>query len=108
MLATDSDPAIYVAAAVLTLYVDLPDTPLRANVQDQRQARRLYDRGVPLRVVEAAFLLASLRRLARPSDVPPCHRFDRWPTSSLSSTNCWSIPRPTVISNTCASSSATG
>ena len=63
--ATDSDPANYVAA-VLILYVELPETPMRANVQDQWQARRLHDRGVPLRVVESAFLLASLRRLARP------------------------------------------
>ena len=67
--ATDSDPANYMAA-VLILYVELPETPMRANVQDQWQARRLHDRGVPLRVVESAFLLASLRRLARPSDGP--------------------------------------
>ena len=67
--ATDSDPAKYVAA-VLILYVELPETPMRASVQDQWQARRLHDRGVPLRVVESAFLLASLRRLARPSDGP--------------------------------------
>ena len=58
-------------AAVLLLYVDLPDTPLRASVQDQRQARRLHDRGIPLRLVESALLLASLRRLVRPADVPP-------------------------------------
>jgi hypothetical protein len=31
----------------------------------------LTDRGVSHRVVEFAFLLASLRRLARPSDGPP-------------------------------------
>ncbi|HEY4581061.1 MAG TPA: hypothetical protein VIG89_08495 [Candidatus Acidoferrales bacterium] len=68
--APDSDPASYVAA-VLILYVELPETPLRASVQDQWQARRLYDRGVPLRVVESAFLLASLRRLIRPADGPP-------------------------------------
>ena len=68
--ATDSDPANYVAA-VLILYVELPETPMRASVQDQWQARRLHDRGVPLRVVESAFLLASLRRLVRPSDGPP-------------------------------------
>ena len=66
----DSDPASYLAA-VLILYVELPETPLRASVQDQWQARRLYDRGVPLRVVETAFLLASLRRLVRPADAPP-------------------------------------
>ena len=66
----DSDPATYVAA-VLVLYVELPETSLRASVQDQWQARRLYDRGVPLRVVECALLLASLRRLVRPADGPP-------------------------------------
>lgn len=65
-----TDPANYVAA-VLILYSELPETPLRASVQDQWQARRLYDRGVPLRVVESAFLLASLRRLVRPSGGPP-------------------------------------
>jgi len=69
-LALESDPASYVAA-VLIVYVDLPDTPLRASVQDQWQARRLYDRGVSLRLVESALLLGSLRRLMRPADVPP-------------------------------------
>jgi hypothetical protein len=68
--APDSDPAGYVAA-VLILYVELPETPLRASVQDQWQARRLCDRSVPLRVVESALLLASLRRLVRPADGPP-------------------------------------
>ncbi len=68
--APHSDPASYVAD-ILILYVGLPDTPLRASVQDQWQARRLYDRGVPLRLVESALLLASLRRLVRPEDVPP-------------------------------------
>ncbi len=58
-------------AAVLLLYVDLPDTPLRASVQDQRQARRLHQRGIPLRLVESALLLGSLRRLVRPADLPP-------------------------------------
>ena len=68
--APESDPATYVAA-VLLLYVELPETPLRASAQDQWQARRLHDRGVALRVVESALLLASLRRLIRPADVPP-------------------------------------
>jgi hypothetical protein len=66
----DPDPANYVAA-VLILYVELPETPLRASIQDRWHARRLYDRGISLRVVESAFLLASLRRLARSSDGPP-------------------------------------
>src|SRR5207248_10303378 len=69
----DSDPALYVAA-VLTLYVDLPDTPLRASIPDQRQARIWFDRGVPLEVVETALLLACLRRTVRPTDVPPLPR----------------------------------
>lgn len=64
------DPAVYVAA-VVTLYVELPDTPLRASVSDQWLARRFHDDGVPLRVVETALFLGSLRRLIRPADAPP-------------------------------------
>ena len=63
------DPASYVAA-VVTLYVELPDTPLRASVSDQWLARRFHDDEVPLHVVEAALLLGSLRRLTRPADAP--------------------------------------
>ena len=64
-----ADPAAYVVA-VLTLYVDLPDTPLRASVSDQWLARRFHDDGVPLYAVETALLLGSLRRLIRPADAP--------------------------------------
>jgi len=64
-----SDPAAYIAA-VITLYVDLPDTPLRASVSDQWLARRFHDDGVPLPLVETALLLGSLRRLIRPADAP--------------------------------------
>jgi hypothetical protein len=73
ILDPNSTPAAYVAA-VLTLYVDLPDTPLRASVPDQRQARIWFDRGVSLEVVETALLLACLRRSVRPADVPPLPR----------------------------------
>ena len=73
ILDPSANPALYVTA-VLTLYVDLPDTPLRASVPDQRQARIWCDRGVPLPVVETALLLACLRRTARPPDVPPLPR----------------------------------
>ena len=52
------------------LYVEMPDTPLRASVSDQWLARRFYDDGVPLQVVETALLLGSLRRLIRPADAP--------------------------------------
>jgi hypothetical protein len=63
-----SNPALY-TSTVLTLYVDLPDTPLRASTQDQRLAHRLYETRIPLSLVETALLLASLRRLCRPADV---------------------------------------
>ena len=66
---SDADWSAYVAAVTI-LYVELPETPLRASVQDQMQARRLFARGIPLRLVETALLLASLRRLVRPADVP--------------------------------------
>ena len=69
LLQPDSNPALYVSS-VLTLYVDLPDTPLRASASDQWLARRFHDDGVPLRVVETALLLGSLRRLIRPADAP--------------------------------------
>jgi hypothetical protein len=69
LLQPDSNSALYVSA-VLTLYVDLPDTPLRASASDQWLARRLHDDAVPLRVVESALLLGSLRRLIRPADAP--------------------------------------
>jgi len=73
LLQPDSNAALYVSS-VLTLYADLPDTTLRVNTQDQRQARSWFDRGVSLSVVEAALLLASLRRLTRPPGVPPLPR----------------------------------
>ncbi len=73
LLQPDSNAALYVSS-VLTLYADLPDTALRVNTQDQRQARRWFDRGVSLSVVETALLLASLRRLTRPPGVPPLPR----------------------------------
>jgi hypothetical protein len=56
---------------MLIVYTELPVTPMRLSVEDQWQARRLYDCSVPLRIVESVFLLASLRRLVRPTDGPP-------------------------------------
>ena len=66
---SDSGPAAYIAAVVL-LYVELPETPLSARIQDRQLARRLHDLGIPLQLVESAMLLASLRRLVRPADLP--------------------------------------
>lgn len=57
--------------SVMTLYLQLPETPMRASLADQTLARRLEKDGVPLEIVEAALLLGSLRRLIRPKDAPP-------------------------------------
>jgi len=73
ILEPNSNPVLYVSA-VLTFYVDLVDTPLRASVADQRQARIWFDAGVSLEVVETGLLLACLRRMARPTDLPPLSR----------------------------------
>lgn len=62
--------AAYVAA-VLAMYADLPDTPLRVNAQDRWVARKLKEDGVPLSTIESALLLASLRRRIRPEGLPP-------------------------------------
>jgi hypothetical protein len=72
-LQPDSNPELYVSA-VLMFYVDLPDTPLRASNPDYRMARSWFDRRVPIATVESALLLASLRRLTRPHNVPPLPR----------------------------------
>jgi len=65
-----AEDVIYVAA-VLTLYADLPDTPLRPTPMDQSVARKLYQEVVPLSLVESALLLATLRRRTRSSELPP-------------------------------------
>jgi hypothetical protein len=70
MTRTGAEDTIYVAA-VLTLYADLPDTPLRPSLMDQSVARKLYQEAVPLPLVESALLLATLRRRSRASELPP-------------------------------------
>jgi hypothetical protein len=67
---THCSEAAYVATLIM-LYIELPDTPLRAGPQDQSTACRLYQQGVPLSLAEGALLLASLRRWIRDSDRPP-------------------------------------
>ena len=60
-------------AQVLTLYLDLPDTPLHPNPADQSLARKLFVETVPLPLplIESALLLGTLRRLSRAPDLPP-------------------------------------
>jgi len=64
------DPDVYIAA-VLKMYLELPETPSRAGPHDRRTALTLYERRVAFLTVEAAMLLSSLRRLGRPPDYPP-------------------------------------
>ncbi|MCP4594559.1 MAG: hypothetical protein GY842_27830 [bacterium] len=60
--------------AVVTNYLRLPGTPLRASRRDRQLAAALHDRGVPLRVVWAAFVIASVRWAIR---APQQRRLDR-------------------------------
>lgn len=57
-------------SAVLKLYVELPETPAKASPRDRRRAAELCARGIELATVESAMLLASLRRLGRPAEMP--------------------------------------
>lgn len=52
-------------AALLALYADLPDTPVRPTPADQSLARKLFTDAVPLTLIESAVLLGTLRRLSR-------------------------------------------
>jgi hypothetical protein len=70
----EAEPEAAYVACVLTLYADLPDTPCRPSPMDQSLARRFHQEQIPLTLIESAFLLGTLRRLARPDDLPPLTR----------------------------------
>jgi hypothetical protein len=65
-----SDEFAYVDR-VLELYLSLPETPARSSQIDIRLAHDLYRRQVPLEIVEAALLFASVRRVFRDPSLPP-------------------------------------
>lgn len=56
---------------VLKLYLSLPETPSRTSRYDRELATALCERKVPLETIEAAFLLASARRLFRDPALAP-------------------------------------
>ena len=58
-------------AGVLKLYLELPETPRKANTNDKITASGLYERGIQMNTVESALLLASVRRLGKSPDLPP-------------------------------------
>jgi hypothetical protein len=70
-LTTPQETPEFYVLAVLTIYIELPDTPASASPLDEAWARLFHRRGVPLAVMEAALLLGSLRRRARLPDAPP-------------------------------------
>jgi hypothetical protein len=56
---------------LLKLYLSLPETPSQASSSDIRLAYGLYQRRITLEIMEAALLLASVRRLFRDPSLPP-------------------------------------
>ena len=56
---------------VLEAYRNTPGTCGNLRRPDRMLAVQLYQRGVPLRTVENALVLAAVRRLIRPADAPP-------------------------------------
>jgi hypothetical protein len=53
------------------LYLRLPDTPRRLSRFDLRLLGQLWQRQIPLTLIETAFLLASVRRYTRrPNAIP--------------------------------------
>lgn len=67
-MVTDSQ---HFVETVLALYRNLPDTPNRHSRYDRRLAAQLCQQNVPLSAVEAAFLLATARRVLRQPSYPP-------------------------------------
>ncbi|HTY62361.1 MAG TPA: hypothetical protein VMG30_08900 [Acidobacteriota bacterium] len=59
------------AATALKLYLQLPETPLKASTNDKRTAETLCARGISLATVESALLLGTVRRLSRSPEMPP-------------------------------------
>jgi len=59
------------ADAVMKLYLQLPETPLKPSANDRQTAESLGARRIDLKAVESAMLLGTIRRLSRSSDMPP-------------------------------------
>lgn len=66
----DCDARLFVKT-VLDLYLSLPETPSRVSRSDRSLALELFNRSMSISTIDAAFLLASARRLCRPPDARP-------------------------------------
>jgi hypothetical protein len=58
---------------LLDAYRQTPTTAGRVRPADRRLAVELFDRGVPLSMVQAAFSLAAARRIFRDPEAAPLH-----------------------------------
>lgn len=67
---TALDEHAYVAQ-VLTLYRTIPSSSVRVRPADRALARSLFLRGVAIDLVAAAILLATARRIHRPTSATP-------------------------------------
>ena len=56
---------------LLDRYCRTPGAGGRVHRNDRHIAHHLFERSIPLEIIEAAFDLAALRRLARPPEAPP-------------------------------------
>jgi hypothetical protein len=65
-----TDPSAYLRA-LTQLYFSLPETSRRLSRYDRQVALEWFRQQIPLSVVEAAFLLASVRRTCRPAQARP-------------------------------------
>jgi len=68
------DPALdrrYYVQCVLDHYCRTPTCAGGVRREDRRLAHRLYDQRIPLPLVQAAFILAAMRRLYRPLGASP-------------------------------------
>ncbi len=56
---------------VLEVYRKTPGTCGKPRRPDRLLALQLYQRGIPVKKVEDALVLAAVRRMIRPADAPP-------------------------------------
>jgi hypothetical protein len=58
-------------AGILKHFLELPETPAKASLNDKETAVKLLESGVLPSTIESALLLATVRRLGRSPDLPP-------------------------------------
>ena len=90
---------------LLEAYRNTPGTMGTVRRADRLLPAQLYQRGLSLKVIENALVLAATRRLVRPADAHPWPRFARWPISCRSLRKCWSRASARITSTISATSS---